>query len=285
MANAAVTFVYNEKVNLPIWIDYYGKQFGHENLFIIDRSSTDGSTDGLQHVNLMRIPRDEFDEDAKTNLMSSMHSALTSSYDAVIVTDCDEMLVPDPNLYGGLADYIEKFDGDYVNAMGIDVVHILSQERPLSADKPILSQRSVGRFHSPECKQLLSRSPTKWLPGLHSSSKKPAFDKNLILFHLKLMDYGHAVGRQAVNIDTKWSKASLAANYGEHHRWDLEHFVHEHFLVPMDLLRRGMVFDFEFDNELKKIEEETKQDAQGFYRIPMNVAKMVRIPDRFSSYL
>ena len=27
---AAITFVYNESFNLPIWIRYFGSQFGHE---------------------------------------------------------------------------------------------------------------------------------------------------------------------------------------------------------------------------------------------------------------
>ena len=44
---AAVTFVYNESFNLPLWRRHYGAQLGTENLFIVDDGSDDGSTDGI----------------------------------------------------------------------------------------------------------------------------------------------------------------------------------------------------------------------------------------------
>jgi hypothetical protein len=285
MPNAAVTFVYNEKINLPIWINYYGRQFGFENLFVVDRSSDDGSTCDLGRVNVIRIPHSEFDEDAKTNLMASFHGGLTSCYDAVIITDCDEILVADPEHYADLSEYIAGLDGEYVNAIGIDVIHVITEEFPLDFGKPILSQRSLGRFYSPECKQLLSRTATKWLPGLHSSNKKPRFDRKLVLFHLKLMDYGTAVGRHEINLRTVWSKNSLKHNYGEHHRYNLAKFVHQNFLVPLDLIRREQVFPFDFEKEISEMESRTVLDQGGFYRIPMNVGKLVKIPPRFNDIL
>src|SRR5689334_11236262 len=41
MRVAALTFVFNEAVNLPIWIKYYGSNFGERNLYVVDRESTD----------------------------------------------------------------------------------------------------------------------------------------------------------------------------------------------------------------------------------------------------
>jgi hypothetical protein len=283
MPIAACTFVYNESVNLPIWIKYYGAAFGPENLFIIDRSSDDGSTDNLGPVNIIKIPRPEFDEDAKTHMMSSFHSALTSCYDCVVITDADEVLIPDPNKYEGLVDYIARMPGDYVNAVGVDIVHVLTQEAPLDPRNSILSQRGFGRFHAPECKQLISKVPTRWLPGLHSSNKPPKFDPDLVLFHLKLMDYAHAVRRQSVNLATKWSKASLEHNYGAHHRYSLDQFVRQSFLVPIDLVNRKQIFDFEFSQEVADLHARTIIDSQGYHRIPMDISKMVNIPQRFSN--
>src|ERR1700730_13677411 len=51
MKAAALTFVFNESVNLPLWIKYYGSNFGEKNLFVVDRESTDGSTNNLGEVN------------------------------------------------------------------------------------------------------------------------------------------------------------------------------------------------------------------------------------------
>ena len=171
MTAAAMTFVYNESVNLPIWIKYYGSQFGEQNLYVVDRGSDDGSTENLGNVNVVRVPRHEFDEDQKTSFMSSFHSALLNFHKTVVMTDCDEIIAPDPAKYRNLADYIDRVDFEYVNAIGLDILHIMSEEGPLDLSRTILSQRRYGCFHSPSCKQLLSRVPMSWLPGFHSSNR------------------------------------------------------------------------------------------------------------------
>jgi hypothetical protein len=281
MAYAAITFVYNESVNLKIWAKYYGEMFGHENLYVVDRGSDDGSTDDLGSVNLIKVPRRKFDEHEKTHLMASLHSSLTSVYDAVIVTDCDEILVPDPDRYESLSAYLDGMPGDYANAMGIDVIHMMTIEPPIDLSRPILSQRRFGRFFSPECKHLASRVPIRWLPGLHASDKPPIFDTNLYLFHLKYMDYSCAVKRQAINNNTEWSQDSLDKNYGLHHRWNLEHFVHQGFLVPIDLRNRGLIEEFAFEKQVALLEEKVVRDPEGNYRLPMDISNMINIPDRF----
>jgi hypothetical protein len=50
---------------------------------------------------------------------------------------------------------------------------MLNEEAPLNLNEPIMRQRRWGQFLSPECKQLLSRTPVRWLPGLHSSNRPP----------------------------------------------------------------------------------------------------------------
>lgn len=285
MAVAAVTFVYNESFNLSLWIGYYGKLFGRENLFVVDRGSDDGSTADLPGVNLIRVPRRAFDEHEKTDFMSSFHASLTSFYDAVIITDCDEIIVPDPADYADLSQYIERLPGDYVNALGIDVLHLITEELPLDPARGILSQRKYGRFLSPECKQLISRVPVRWLPGLHCTNRKPAFDPKLFIFHLKWVDYGRAVLRQEVNRNTVWSSDSLARNYGAHHRYPLNQFIHEGFLAPIDILNRGLVGEFEFSKELLEIERRIVVNDQGDYLMPMDVVKYVAIPERFAAVI
>jgi hypothetical protein len=105
MKVAALTFVFNESVNLPIWIKYYGANFGEKNLFVIDRESNDGSTANLGEVNRIVIPRDAFDDRKKADFMSSMQNALLNYYDAVVCGDCDELVVPNLGSYVNLADY------------------------------------------------------------------------------------------------------------------------------------------------------------------------------------
>ncbi len=278
-----MTYVFNEAVNLPIWVNYYGKLFGFENLFVVDTSSNDGSTDNLGAVNVIRIPKKPFDEDEKTNFLSSFHASLTTAYDAVIATDCDEIMIPDPAKYSDLNDYISRLSSDYVNAVGIDLVHLISEEPPLDLSKPILSQRRYGLFSSPECKPLLSRVPVKWLPGLHASDKEPKFDTDLYLFHLKLMDFTTSTNRHQLNRRNDWSGKSLERNYGAHHRYSLKQFIMENFFSLVDRRNRGELTQFGFGPEIKVMVERTVIDPEGNYRPPMDVpAKFVQIPERFA---
>lgn len=95
------------------------------------------------------------------------------------------------------------------------------------------------------------------------------------------MDYAIAVNRQKINRETEWSKRSLEHNLGAHHRYDLETFVHQSFLVPIDVSSRKQLGEFEFTNELAEITAGTKS-KNGMYYIPMNISKYVRIPERFA---
>jgi hypothetical protein len=285
MPNAAITIVYNESVNLPIWVKYYGGLFGYENLYVLDHGSDDGSTTGLGAVNVIKVPRKGFDEVEKTSILTSFQAGLTSAFDSVIVSDCDEIIAPDPARYRDLNDYIARMEGNYVNAIGIDILHIITEELPLDLSRPIMSQRSVGRFNAPACKNLLTKIPIKWLPGLHSSNMTPRFDIDLFNFHLKAIDYGIATARQAVNLGTKWSEASLKMGYGGHHRWPLSVFVRNAFLSPIDLLGRDKLEEFEFTKEVDALVNGTVVDAEGYYRVPMSLQKLVRFPSRFASVI
>ncbi len=73
---AAITFVYNESVNLPIWLRYYAANFGARNLYVVDRDSNDASTEALGETTRIRLPRDAFDDHKKTAFISSLHQAL-----------------------------------------------------------------------------------------------------------------------------------------------------------------------------------------------------------------
>lgn len=52
-SRAAITIVHNEPVFLPIWLRYYARFFGAEDLYVLDNDTTGGSTDGDGFV---RIP-------------------------------------------------------------------------------------------------------------------------------------------------------------------------------------------------------------------------------------
>jgi hypothetical protein len=277
MKVAALTFVFNEAVNLPIWIKYYGSNFGEKNLYIVDRESTDGSTSNLGEVNRIVIPRDAFDDRKKADFMSSMQNALLNYYDAVVCGDCDELVVPNLSVYTNLLDYATKMDFDHVACIGLNVLHILNHEPPLDLSEPILAQRRFARFVSATCKTQLSRVPIKWLPGLHCLNRMPNFDANLFMLHTKTMDYGIASARQKINTATLWSEDSLGQNFGAHHRYEFEQFVRESFFDPVNIINQGKIQSFDFSEEIAKITADMVERDE-FFWFPMNIVRWVELP-------
>lgn len=278
MKAAALTFVFNEAVNLPLWIKYYGSQFGEKNLFVVDRESTDGSTSNLGDVNRIVIPRDAFDDRKKADFMSSLQNALINYYDAVVCGDCDELVVPNLGTYVSLADYVARMDTDYATCIGLNVLHILNQEPPLNLGEPILSQRRYARFMSATCKTMVSKVPIRWMPGLHCLNLRPKIDKNLFMFHIKTMDYNLASARQMINRETTWSEESLSQNFGAHHRYDYAQFVRESFFDPANMINQGKVQPFDFSEEIAQFDAAVEQ-KDGFYWIPMNLNRWVEVPE------
>ena len=204
MANVAViTNCWNERVNLPRWIRYYAGQFGERNLFVLDDGSDDGSTDQIgSAVSVLRLPKAEFDDRRRMRLVQRAAHMLLDRFDAFIYTDCDEFLVPDPNVAASLAEYADAFvtagDREFVTAIGLNVLHDIDQEAALDPSRPILAQRRYAEFAGAFCKPLLSRIPLSWAAGFHFCNRAPAFD-DLYLFHMKYADFDGSLARQRLN--------------------------------------------------------------------------------------
>lgn len=280
MKIAALTFVFNENVNLPIWRRYYGQQFGEKNLFVIDRESNDGSTDDLGEINRIVVPRDAFDDRKKASIMSSFQNGIINYYDAMVIGDCDEIAVPDPNKYTNLADYAQRMQHQYSTCVGVDLLHIIHKEPPIDLTKPIMEQRRFGRFRTAGCKTMLSRIPLRWGPGLHYTDHKPWIDPDLINVHLKTMDYQCAMLRQKVNQTTEWSEASLAANFGGHHRYNYDRFVQEAFFDPVNLAKQNQFGPFELSNEIADLIAKVKVQDGG-YTTSSKMTRWVEFPESF----
>ncbi len=278
MKTAVVTFVYNEFFNLPIWIRHFGAEFGQKNLFVIDLGTTDGSTDNLGEVNKIPLPRESFDEFQKTGFITSFCHALLHYYDTVIYTDADEIVVADPAAYPSLRDYLEKTEFDYASCIGLNVLHILSQEDPLDLTQPLLAQRHYALFASAQCKPLVTRVPLNWAPGFHCSDKPPQIDPNLYVFHNKMIDYSLAFQRQKTSRAASYSERTVEMGMGAHSRYSNERFVRECFLDPMNLLMRDGVQPFEFSEEIAQINAGVSQSG-GLHWIPMDIRKLVAIPE------
>jgi hypothetical protein len=182
---AALTMVYNEAARLPRWLDYYGRQLGEENLYVLDHGSTDGSTAGLRRGGVRRLPRaPKLDETFRVEWVQKAVGSLLSVYDWVVATDVDEFLVP---LSGEpLARHLQESRLDTITALGFNLLHSPT-DPPLDPAQALLEQRPRCRLHVLECKPLATRRPVRWTPGFHCSDQPVRFD-DLLLFHSRFAD-------------------------------------------------------------------------------------------------
>ena len=181
---------------------------------MLDHGSDDGSTLDLQGAGFIRLPRaKEYNEKFRMDLINNLANSLLGYYDAVIYTDCDEMLVADPEKYSNLKEYAYRLNRPVAYAIGLNVRHDVKSEADLLVGEPVLAQRKFAQFVSPMCKPLMIKRPISWGGGFHASQYKPQFD-DLYLFHLRYVDLQQSLSRLSVTREVKFSREGG----GKHHR-------------------------------------------------------------------
>ncbi|MGO2959556.1 MAG: glycosyltransferase family 2 protein [Acetobacter sp.] len=214
--SAAITMAYNESIFLPVWLDYYGKNLGYDNLYIIDHGSDDGSTLRIPG-NVIKIPRDDFDDVTRTSFINTLHASLLNYFDCVIYTDCDEYLVPRPDRYNSLASYLRRQPhGNVVRAVGVDVMPHALDLPPVNFSYDILPQRPYGFLTPWESKPLVAKIAPVWTPGFHDCDAPSILDEDLWLFHLKHCDQKRALARLNLTRSMNWSEQG--SSFGHHQR-------------------------------------------------------------------
>ncbi|MBS0959271.1 glycosyltransferase family 2 protein [Acetobacter thailandicus] len=265
--SAAITMVYNESKILPVWLDYYGSNLGYDNLYIIDHGSDDGSTTRIPG-NVIKIPRDDFDDVQRAAFITHLHTALLKSFDCVIYTDCDEFLLPRPDRYNSLASYLKlQPHGNNIRAVGIDVMPGNLSLPPVDFSRDILPQRPYGFLTPWESKPLVAKIPTQWEPGFHECNQHSLLDEDLWLFHLKLCDIDYAMKRLHVTRSMKWNLSHNPDSGAHQRRSDQE--MRDFF----DAVVRGQEPGYLSDLPL------TELLSRG------STSKLRRIPDMFLQYL
>lgn len=109
------------------------------------------------------------DETWRANLIASRIRSLLQTYDAVIHTDPDELLIPDPARWPNLQVWARSNPPPVVTAFGLDVQHIPSNEPTLDPTQPIASQRTWLRFSAAMCKPVWTQCSLHWCSGFHSA--------------------------------------------------------------------------------------------------------------------
>jgi hypothetical protein len=207
--------VHNEPVFLPIWLRYYSRFFAPEDIYVLDHDTSDGST---ERDGFVRIPvsHGSVDHTWMVRTIEGHQRELLDRYDAVLVTDVDEIVAPRPEC-GTLGDYIDGLDDEFVNCYGYEVVHMIDREAPFDPSRGVLEQRGYWFPNHAYSKPALATDPTRWVPGFHTREDgRTEIDPDLCMIHLHRMDYGICLERHHYRRGLRWNERDLAERWARH---------------------------------------------------------------------
>ena len=203
----AMTMAYQDHAFLQRWVDYYGKQFGRQHLYVMSHGGDPEHARIAEGTNLIRLPRDPtlFRMDRRRwDAKSRFASAMLRYYNWFIVGDVDEIVIVDPAVAPDLTTYLTRYDDPKtapksVCPFGIELVHNPEVEpQALSPDATVLSRRRVFRANANYSKPCVIRSETSFSIGGHANSHQPRYlDPHLYLLHLRFFDRDLATARLA----------------------------------------------------------------------------------------
>lgn len=229
-SRAIITIVHNEPLFFPIWLGYYSRFFSPEDIYVLDNDTTDGSTslDGFVRI---AAPHDTVDVTWMRDRVQELQHELLERYDVVVATDVDEIIAPAPHL-GTLGRYLDRFDEEWVNCIGYELLHMKDLEPPLDLGRPILNQRRHWFYNSGYDKAAVATAPMDWQVGFHGrTDNRYNLDPDLRLIHLHRMDYGLCRERHqlrearawaALDDENEWSIHNKITDEAEFERWFYE---------------------------------------------------------------
>jgi len=211
---AVISMARNDKIFIQKWINYYGSEFGFENLYLILDGHDQNIPENSEKINIIRVPHIELNrlngDRNRSQIVSKIAQGLFLRYDRVLAMDIDEFLVIDPKLNISLKNYLNgKFKASSISALGLDVGQHLKEEVPIDLNKPFLEQRSYAHVSSRYTKPIVAFKPITWGTGYHRVKwRNFRIDLNLFLFHFGMVDYELAIEKNndLSRLNQGWSR-------------------------------------------------------------------------------
>ncbi len=216
----------NDTLFVAKWIDYYGKQLGTENLFLVLDGHDQTLPHGHESINVIRVPHQQFGrlkgDRNRARLMSHFARALFFRYDIIIAHDIDEFLVLDPNVNESLSEYLQRPVGSAsLSGLGLDVGQHLEREPAIDLTRPFLEQRRYAHVSARYTKPVVALAPLTWGSGYHRvKGKNFNIDPNLYVFHFGMVDYN--ISKEKMG-DTTLLNAGWSGHLGR--RYQLFHRI------------------------------------------------------------
>ncbi|MBQ2017113.1 MAG: glycosyltransferase family 2 protein [Alphaproteobacteria bacterium] len=200
---AAITMARNDDFFLSRWIEYYGKNFGYENLYIYLDGEDQNIPENADTVHVTKLPHTDMSRSAgdkyRISKISDLAKELLKTYDIVIGCDCDEFLMVDPATNQTLTEYLSsKKIRTTLSGLGLDIGQHMQHEYALDTSKPFLSQREYALLSTRYTKPVVINKPVQWGSGFHSiRGHNFHIDNNLYLLHFGAVDMDMLISKAA----------------------------------------------------------------------------------------
>jgi hypothetical protein len=214
---AIISMVRNDEFFISKWINYYGAQFGNENLFLILDGLDQPLPEAHEKINVLKLPHRTFGrargDRNRSEIVSFLGRALFCRYDIIIAHDIDEYLVVDPFQNQSLAGYLQRpVASASLSALGLDVGQHRGSEMPIDPTRPFLEQRSFAHVSARYTKPVVATAPLTWGSGFHRvRGRNFRIDPNLFLFHFGMVDYNRSAAKME---DQSLKNAGWSAHLG-----------------------------------------------------------------------
>lgn len=192
---AAITMVRDDDFFLRKWVDYYGKELGRDNLYILfdgeDQKVPEFCEGTHTYIHPRLSNRIVEGEKARLGLLSDKAELLLNSgYDLIIGVDCDEFIVVDPKVGKSLVQFLSEQKIDYsISPLGVDVGQHLEKEKEIDPSKGFLQQRKYGYLDTRYTKGSIIAKPVRWGRGFHRvEGHNFHICPDLYLFHFGCID-------------------------------------------------------------------------------------------------
>jgi hypothetical protein len=285
----AITMVYKDYIFLERWVDYYGKQFGREHLYVLSHGA-DAEHDRIAAgANVIHLPRDpqmyRLDR-RRWSMLSQFSTGMQRYYNWLIVSDVDEVVIVDPDVAPDLTTYLSRMEGKAtprsICPLGIELVHNPDIETdPIVPGETILSKRRNFRANANYSKPCVTRTDTAFTIGGHANNHLPrVLDPHLYLLHLRFFDHDTCIERLGGRKDMRQIMTGDKDPKSVGHAWgkDLETYMRLSALTPV----REDADLVEFRAKMVDDQQLLHNDTVAFWGGGRS-KELYRLPERFAS--
>jgi hypothetical protein len=182
------TIVKNESFFLPIWLGYYKRFFNVEDIYILDHSSTDGSTTNLDcNVEVLNHEL-VFDHEWLKVTVQDKQRALLEQYQCVVFAEVDEILYSLKSLDVAIGELLPSRES-FITAIGYEIMQKVDTEKPHKVGGSVMEDRAYWFRYGRYDKTLITKVPQNYSVGFHDIGHPKRYDGGVHLLHLHRLDY------------------------------------------------------------------------------------------------